>query len=429
MKNKRKFLFLAVILAVLMAFSCDSGGGDNEDVFGGGDIIFGGGNSHAALTNMKIGWNLGNSMDAWSGSGGAINPSETVWGNAATTQALINAVKAQGFDTVRIPVTWGSKIGAAPAYTLDSAWLNRVAEIVGYVNNAGMNAIINIHHDGADSEHWLSVRRDALTTEGKALVNAKFSAVWKQIAEKFEDTGSFLIFEGFNELHDGGWGYTGYNVPAVGSTAAYTNTSSDITNQRNRVNELNQLFVNTVRAVGGENANRYLLVNGLVTRPSETYASYFTLPTDTASNKLMVSIHFYDPYDFSGSASQATWGNKALPGNWANENNVQNNLGSIKTRFIDKGIPVIMGEYGAVRRNTPEGRAYRLYYLEYITKYAADCGIVPVYWDNGSSGSGSEGFGLFNRSSGALLSDAADVISVIMKAAKQTYNISTITAP
>jgi endoglucanase len=415
MKNKRIFLLPAVLLAIFMLVSFSNDG--NESHYSNPAMDFAAG--------IKIGWNLGNSLDAHNNG----NPNETAWSNPRVNQAIINAVREQGFDAVRIPVTWGSKIGRAPDYTIDAAWLNRVAEVVGYVNSTGMKAIVNIHHDGADSHNWLSVRRSALTEEGKAEVNAKFIAVWRQIAEKFRDAGSFLIFEGFNELHDGGWGYTGFNVPTEGRTRSYSVTNADLNNQRARVNELNQLFVNTVRSVGGENANRFLLINGLVTRPSETFARHFVLPNDTIPDRLIVSVHYYDPYDFTGSASQTTWGDKALRGNWANENHVRNTFNQIKTRFINNGIPVFIGEYGAVRQSSAAGKAHRLYYLEYVTKYAADCGLVPFFWDNGSSRAGSEGFGLFNRSSGALLSDAADVISVIMRAAKQDYPLSSITPP
>jgi aryl-phospho-beta-D-glucosidase BglC (GH1 family) len=396
MKNKTRFIIPVFILALFMAVSCDSGSLTGD--WGGG------GNSHASLTNMKIGWNLGNSLDAHNNG----DPSETVWGNPVVTQTLINAVKAQGFDTVRIPVTWINKIGPAPNYTIDAAWLNRVAEVVGYVSNAGMNAIINIHHDGADSSYWLSVKTDALTGAAKTEIDNKYKAVWTQIANKFKDYGDFLIFEGFNELHDGSW--------SDGNTA-----------QRNRINDLNQIFVTTVRSTGEMNSERYLLINGWVTRPSVTVSS-LVLPTDTAKNKLIVGIHYYDPYDFSH-LTKSVWGSRADSSGWANESYVRSTFNSIKTRFIDKGIPVFIGEYGAVRKSDSTGKAHRLYYMEYVTKVAADCGFVPIYWDNGGSGSGENGFGLFNRSSGALLSDAADVISVIMRAAKEDYSLSSITPP
>jgi endoglucanase len=351
----------------------------------------------------EIGWNLGNTLDAHNN----MNPSETVWGNPLATQALMNGVAARGFGYVRIPVTWGNKIGAAPSYTIDSAWLNRVAEVVEYVNKAKMKAIINIHHDGADSANWLSVKTADLTGPTKDAMDAKFTAVWTQIATKFKDTGDYLMFEAFNELHDGNWGN--------GNTA-----------QHDRVNELNQLFVTAVRAVGGQNANRSLVIPGWVTRASVTVSS-LVLPTDTAVKKLIVTFHYYDPYDFAGSASQKVWGSKALPGNWANETFVKNTFDSVKNKFKD--IPVIIGEYGAVNQSG-DAFKYRKYYMEYVTKYAHDCGFIPFYWDNAGFGSGSEKFGLLKRSDGSAYdASAQEILDVMMKAVNENYSLDSITAP
>jgi aryl-phospho-beta-D-glucosidase BglC (GH1 family) len=354
--------------------------------------------------SMKIGWNLGNTLEAHNN----LTPGETAWGNPAATQALMNGVAARGFGAVRIPVTWGTKIGDAPDYAIDEAWLKRVATVASYVGATGMKAIINIHHDGADSSHWLSVKTADLTGPTKEAMDAKFKAVWRQIAEQFIDSGNYLLFEAFNELHDGSW--------SDGNSA-----------QRSRVNELNQIFVDTVRAVGGENSNRFLIIPGWVTRASVTVSS-LVLPTDTVEERLIVTFHFYDPYDFAGSAEQNVWGNKALPGNWANENNVRNTFNSVKAKFVDKGIPVIIGEYGAV--NQSEAFAYRKYYMEYVTKHAHDCGFVPFYWDNAGFGSGSEKFGLLKRSDGSAYdSDAKQILDVMMKAVNQDYTLESITPP
>ncbi|MCL2804860.1 MAG: glycoside hydrolase family 5 protein [Treponema sp.] len=376
-------------------------------------------------SSMKIGWNVGNSLDANSRSpSGTFNisnwpytvePNETRWGNPRITQSLMYAVAAQGFDNVRIPVTWGSKIGPAPDYIIDYAWLNRVEEVVEYVLKAGMKAIINIHHDGADSYSWLSVRTQHLSGKIKDDMDDKFIAVWNQIAVKFIDTSYDLLFESFNELHDGSWGN--------GNAA-----------QHARVNELNQIFVDTVRETGGKNSSRFLVIPGWVTRPSVTVTS-LVMPEDSAADKIFVAIHYYDPYDFSGDASWNTWGQKSNtitgPGgnSWANESHVRTQFNNVKTRFTDNGIPVILGEYGAVRQSSATGKAHRLYYMEYVTKHAVDCGFIPIYWDNGGSNAGGEGFGLFNRLTNALLSDAAGVIAVMMKAAKENYSLSDIEAP
>jgi aryl-phospho-beta-D-glucosidase BglC (GH1 family) len=390
---KKLLLILALVLT-----SCPTPVVEVEDPWEDKDYL-------EFVSSMKIGWNLGNTLDAHNN----MNPDETAWGNPVATQTLINAVAAQGFGAVRIPVTWGNKIGSAPNYKIDSAWLDRVGEVVEYVRSAGMRAIINIHHDGADSAYWLSVKTADLTGERKKEIDARFTAVWKQIAEYFKDSGSFLMFEAFNELHDGSWGN--------GSTA-----------QHERVNELNKIFVNTVRATGGSNSGRYLVIPGWVTRASVTVSS-LVVPKDKASNRLIVTFHFYDPYDFAGNAKQTVWGEKAFPGDWANESNVRNTFNSVKNKFVNNGIPVIIGEYGAVIQSSEAGKAYRKYYMEYVTKYAADCGFIPFYWDNGGAKAGSEGFGLFNRANGNLVTDAPEIIAVMMKAAKQEYLLDDVTAP
>jgi len=394
---KKYRIFLLSLSILLLAISCP-GDGDIEDF-----IVPTTAMEMAAF--MKIGWNLGNTLEGHNN----MTPSETLWQNTKTTQALMNGVAARGFGAVRIPVTWGNMIGPAPNYAIDSEWLDRVAEVVGYVRAARMIAIINIHHDGADSSHWLSVKTADLTGPTREIMDAKFIAVWRQIAEKFKTTGSYLLFEGFNELHDGSW--------SDGSPA-----------QRTRVNELSQLFVNTVRIVGGENSNRFLIIHGWVTRPSVTVSS-LVLPDDPTPDRLIVGFHFYDPYNFTGSATQKVWGNQALPGNWANEQNVQNTFNSVKNRFVNNGIPVIIGEYGAVNQSG-DAFSYRKYYMEYVTKYAHDCGFVPFYWDNAGFGSGSEKFGLIRRSDGSAYdSNAAEILAVMMRAVNEDYALESITPP
>jgi endoglucanase len=391
--------------------------------------------------SMKIGWNLGNTMDGHS----QLMPRETQWQSAVTSQALMNRVAELGFGAVRIPVTWGQKlhtqlrnrpenitlsIEEIKKLTIDEEWLNRVVEIVGYVKNAGMKAIINIHHDGADSNYWFSVRRNDLTGINKAKIDAIFMTIWKQLAEKFIDTDDFLIFEGFNELHDGNWGYGG-----TGTHGGVTVTTSqqDLINQYQRITELNQLFVDTVRAVGGKNTNRYLLIHGLVTRPSIA-VQHLVLPFDPTSNRLMVGIHYYDPYEFAGSATQHVWGSNAHSSGWANEVHVRNTFNSVRDRFTNHSIPIILGEYGAVRQRDAASRAHRLYYMEYVTKYAIDCKFIPFYWDNGSNPNqtgGREQFGLFNRSTSpiAFAIDAEAVINVMMRAVFENYSINDVIAP
>jgi len=395
---KKTPLLAAIIL--LLAVSCPNEG-DPSNMPPSEDVS----SSMEFAASMKIGWNLGNSLEAHNN----LNPSETTWGNPQVTQTLIKGVADQGFGVVRIPVTWGTMIGDPPNYKINEAWLSRVAEVAGYAGAAGMKAIINIHHDGADSHYWLSVKTEDITGEAKAEIDAKFKAVWTQIAAAFKNSGNFLLFEGFNELHDGSW--------SDGSSA-----------QRARINELNQIFVDTVRAAGGENSERFLVIHGWVTRPSVTVSS-LVMPVDSAADRIIAGIHFYDPYNFAGSAKQTVWGDKALPGDWANEKNVKNIFDSVKKKFLNNNIPVIIGEYGAVNQSG-SAFAYRKYYMEYVTKYAADCGFIPIYWDNGGFGTGSEKFGLLNRSSGIPYdSSAGEILAVMMKAVNEDYSIDDITPP
>ena len=188
--------------------------------------------------SFGLGWNLGNQLDAHV-NGVAI---ETSWGNRKTTQQTFDSLRAMGFTSVRIPVTWLGHVGDAPTYTIDSAWLDRVEEVVNYAEKAGLKAIINIHHDGAESHYWLDVKNAAKDDALNQRIKARLRAMWTQIAERFKKKGHFLVFEVFNEVHDGKWGY-GEN-------------RTDGGRQYEVVNEWNQVFVDAVRATGGKNVDR-----------------------------------------------------------------------------------------------------------------------------------------------------------------------------
>ena len=348
--------------------------------------------------SLGLGWNLGNQLDAHNN-----GVAEEGWGNEPTTQALFDRVAAAGFTSVRIPVTWLGKVGAAPDYTIDADYLNRVAEVVGYAENAGLNAIINIHHDGADSQYWLNIKNAAADETVNEAVKAQLKAMWTQIAERFRDKGNFLVFEAMNEIHDGGWGW-GDNRTDGGKQYAV-------------LNEWNQVFVDAVRATGGNNTERYLGVPGYVTNIDLTVEN-FVLPTDAVQNRLMVAVHFYDPNEFVLEATASEWGHTGDPAKkatWGDEDNVRTQFGKMKSAFIDKGIPAYIGEMGCVHRNDARAESFRLYYLEYVCKAAKDYGLPPFYWDNGSSGSGAETSGLFNHATGEMLNNAEEVIDVMKR--------------
>jgi endoglucanase len=311
---------------------------------------------------------------------------------------------------VRIPVTWSLHTGPGPDFSIDPSWLKRVAEVVDYVRDAGMYAIINVHHDGADGFErvgWLSLNdaAGAITEENNQAVRARFVAVWGQVAASFAAYGEELLFESMNEIHDG------YGQPDPKYFAI--------------INALNQAFVDRVRASGGNNAQRHLIVPGYNTNIDHTISG-FKLPTDPTPGRLILSAHYYDPYLFCLQAKKNTWG-RASPGNdgWGQEDFVVTQFDKLKTHFVDKGIPTILGEYGAVHQQGFED--YRRYYMEYVTKAAVDRGIVPVYWDNGAEGSGAEKSGLFSRSSYAPLHP--EILAAMLRAAKTSYKLSDVALP
>ena len=326
---------------------------------------------------MQLGWNLGNSLDAYSHG----TASETAWGNPEITPELFESVRKAGFSTVRIPVSYLGHVGEED--TIEQAWLDRVAEVTDMALDAELFVIINIHHDGnndAANGAWIDI-----TAEDQTPIREKFAHLWKQIAARFREYDERLVFEGMNEIHDGT-----YQAPSGDKGETYYAN----------VNALNQIFVDTVRDSGGRNLSRCLLVPGYNTNIDYTLKG-FVLPDDRVEDRLMLSVHFYDPYQYAleESMSTVTWGNDAPGGcGWGNEDYVDAQFDRLKINYINNGIPVIIGEYGAIDKHEDD---YREYYMEYVTKAACDRGIVPVYWDNGYEGD--YGFALFDRTDGTVL--------------------------
>ncbi len=344
---------------------------------------------------LGMGWNLGNQMDSYSNG----VSSETVWGNPVCTQALFTALKAAGFSSVRIPVTWMGHIGDAPDYTIETAWMDRVAEIVGYAETAGLNAIVNIHHDGANSEFWLDVYGASTNSTTKETVLAEFTAVWQQIAERFKDSGDFLMFESCNEVQDGSWGW-GKNLSDGGAQYAV-------------LNEWNQSFVTTVRATGSNNASRLLGVPGYSTDIDLTL-SYLDLPSDPA-NRTVVAVHYYAPNNYTLEANYDVWG-KDNGGSYAsdcNEDYMASQFAKVKAAYADNGLAAYIGEFGCVRRSTDTAEANRIYYLETLASTCKTYGLPALYWDNGVFSAGRECSGLFNRETGEYVNNAEEVVAAM----------------
>ena len=361
---------------------------------------------------LTVGWNLGNTLDSWAiGASGE----DVFWGNPKANQEIFNGVKAAGFNVIRIPITWFGHMGPAPDYHIDEAFLGRVAEVVGYARSAGFKAvIINLHHDGSTDRKngitrdygWLALNTARRDAQGYNEVSFEFGRVWKQIAQYFAGYGDWLIFESFNELHDGGWGW---------SPEAQQRPQYDI------INKFNQLFTDVVRSSGSNNADRYLISVGYSAAFKHTLSDYFTMPADTAPNSRIVAFHCYDPYEFGILGSRPNWGSDA------DKIKTDRDFAPFKAAFTDKSIPVILGECGAVRQLYPddktkeaEARQNRLNYISHVFATARKYGIIPVYWDNGDfSSANGEKFSLFNRATGKPNSDeSAAVILAIMNAVK-----------
>lgn len=350
------------------------------------------------LDRFGMGWNMGNQFDAFA-NGVA---SETCWGNPKATQQLFDFVASSGIKTVRIPITWLGHVGAAPDYKIDTAWLDRIAEVVGYAEKSGLNAIINIHHDGAESKHWLDIKGAATDQAKNDAVKAQLAAMWTQIADRFQDKGDWLVFEALNEIHDGGWGW-GAN-------------RNDGGKQYRTLNEWNQTFVDAVRSTGGKNATRILGVPAYCTNIDIALHS-FVIPEDPAG-KTVLSVHFYDPYEYTLNYKYSEWGHTGKDKeSWGDEQNVRENFAKVRANFIDKGIPAYIGEMGNVNRPADRAKKFRRYYLEYVVKAAHDEGIPCIIWDNGALKEGAECSGIFDRAKATFYGDGAETISVMVKAA------------
>ncbi len=337
----------------------------------------------SAITEaMGMGWNLGNQLEA----SNAGIPSETAWGNPVITEELIKAVKAQGFSTVRIPVSYLLKIGEGPDYTIDEAWLDRVQEVVDYVVDNDMFAVMNMHGDGyyTVDKAWL-----LCVDENQDEIKAKYGAVWEQIAERFKDYDEHLIFESMNEEFDNTYGKP--------NATGYEN-----------INSYNQIFVDTVRGTGSNNTKRWLLMPGWNTNIGYTNeANGFVIPEDSLcesdSPRIMISVHYYDPYNFTldenMSSAKTQWGQYATENfdNWGQEDYVDSQMQTLNNDFVSKGYPVVIGEMGVQNKEhiSDTFPGFRRYWLEYVVKAAKKNGCIPVYWDNGWNGD--KGFGLFDR--------------------------------
>jgi len=340
------------------------------------------------VSKMKVGWNLGNTLEAIGG--------ETAWGAAYTSQKLIDSVKAAGFNTVRLPVAWFSHSDTVTSI-IDKGWIARIKEIVDYCIKDSVYVIINVHWD----KGWLENR---VNTANKAQVNKRQQAYWTQIATYFKDYNEHLLFASANEP----------NVnDAIGMSVLLS---------------YHQTFIDAVRATGGNNSSRTLIIQGPSTDIDKTNQLMNTLPVDQIENRLIVEVHYYTPWNFCGMNGDQSWGKMFYywgKGNhsttdvtrnatWGEESDMDKYLGLMKTKFVDKGIPVIIGEYGAFRRklSPPSDQALHNasieYYYRYFVKSAMSKGIITYCWDTPG--------GLFDRSNATVIDHG--VLNAIMQGVK-----------
>jgi len=334
---------------------------------------------------MGLGWNLGNTLEATGG--------PTKWGNPLPTLALVKAVKAAGFKTIRIPCNWDENSNAVD--TINAAWITQVKQVVDWSIAEGLYVVLNAHWDGG----WLE---DNVTTAKQAEVNAKQEKYWTKIARTFKDYDQHLLFAGTNEPgHNLGDEYFKLNGVATANGTSFMTV----------LTSYHQTFVNAVRGTGGNNASRTLIVQGPKTDMEITNLLMTTanskplMPTDVIADRLMAEVHFY-PFNFALMDKDENWGKmfyfwgasnylaataERSPG-WCDEAYVDATFAKMKAQFVDNNIPVLIGEFGAVMRQTLRGTDLerhlqsRKTYYEFLAKTAKANGLIPVLWDPGFIG-------------------------------------------
>ena len=368
---KKRFLHLfSLMLAVLMLIPCVGSAEEAEAVDNG--VMREGLTALEATRLMGNGINLGNTLEACDNNVGIKTNTplsyETHWGQPKTTQAMIDGMKAAGFDTIRIPVAWMTNATHLYEgdYTIDADYMDRVEEVVRYARKAGMYVIVNDHWDGG----WYGMFGSE-SAETRALAMEAYKGMWQQIAERFRDYSDYLIFESANEELGGRFDE---NSPLYCSDSVVTYLNDD--ERYALTNEINQTFVDVVRATGGNNATRFLLIAGYGTNIDQTCDDRFQMPKDTADSKLMVSVHYYDPWSYCGASSAVSatkWGK-------VSDYEYMDQQLAKMTKFTEAGYGVVIGEYGALpcsdglKDNT---LAYHTAFLDACTKY----NLTNCLWD------------------------------------------------
>lgn len=319
--------------------------------------------SQQLVEDMTFGWNLGNTLDVCQADrdgDGKINEhveagekvDETLWGNPKATKDLFTSLKKNGVNAVRIPVTWRDHMDSNG--NIDREWMDRVQQVVDYAYSQGMYVIINVHHDGGGDPKFGAWIIEESQKDYNTFLK-KYKNIWKQIAERFKNYSDYLIFESMNE---------------VGFDTLYNKNKADA---YNLINKINQDFVDIIRATGGNNAKRHLLIAGYYTDIERTCDSLYKMPDDKAG-RCILSVHYYTPWDFCTCDIKHTWGTNS------EVRQMETLIGKMKKNFVDKGIPVIIGEYAA----SGSDLSSCIFFIEKLNKLCSDYGIATFIWDSGS---------------------------------------------
>lgn len=313
---------------------------------------------------MKLGWNLGNTMDARDAKIPKTEEAErweTAWHNPVTTEKLIHTVIDEGFNVIRIPVTWNDHILEEENYKITDSWMNRVQEIVDYAYSHGAYVILNAHHESWYYPYY----------ENEEKASEMLKRVWEQIAERFADYDEHLVFEGMNEPRK------------VGTPVEWNGGDAE---GWDMVNRYNKVFLETVRNAGGNNPDRILMIPGYAANWQEA-VKHIEVPED---DKVIISVHSYEPYEFALNTNGR--------GRWENDtHDIDRLFASLNDLFVLKGIPVVIGEFGAMNKPVPGNEADRGAWAEYYVGEAKKIGVPCVWWDNGAFEGDGELFGLIDR--------------------------------
>ncbi|MBQ9009765.1 MAG: glycoside hydrolase family 5 protein [Clostridia bacterium] len=342
---------------------------------------------------LSPGWDLGNALECYD-KDGTITAGEndlvldSIWSGFPATEEIIQFVRSSGFKSIRIPVSWHDHI-IDSQYTINPDWLARVYEVVNWSVRSGLYVILNVHHDIStdyiypDNAHY-------------AQSSAYLTAIWKQLCAAFGAYDEHLIFEGLNEPRlvgtDVEWQYSYLDPLCIEATEC--------------INKLNQVFVDTVRASGGNNAKRYLMVPAYAASPYTAVYNNFTLPKDSAEDRLMVSVHAYIPHEFAMDGSGTDFFDLD---DTSQTGVIDDAFNALYDTFIKKGIPVIIGEFGCTDKNNHRDR---LDFTAYYTARAYERGLTCIVWDNGTFDGYDEVFGIMDR--GQVTWFWSDIVDTIM---------------